>query len=165
MCGLFHRRRTLHAGHADAGFFGGEYGSWDAGVLATDISSRAIEVAKAGIYADERVEKIPEHLSRRYLKRIRGGDWSVSEAVKREVCFRRFNLMNATFPFKDGFDIIFCRNVMIYFDRETRERLIKRFYQFTKPGGYLFIGHSETMDRKQQLYKNIIPAVYRREIN
>ncbi len=144
-------------------FFGHRYKEWDAGLLATDISSRAISVAKAGIYADERVEKIPGHLSRRYLKRIRGGDWAVSEEIKREVCFRRFNLMNTTFPFKEGFDIIFCRNVMIYFDKATRESLIKRFYQFTKPGGYLFIGHSETMDRKQQLYKNIIPAVFRRE--
>jgi len=144
-------------------FFGSEYDTWDAGLLATDISSRAIATAKKAIYPDERVKKIPEHLSRRHLKRIRGGDWSVSEAIRREVCFRRFNLMNTTFPFKEGFDIIFCRNVMIYFDKETRESLIQRFYQFTKPGGYLFIGHSETMDRKKQQYKNIIPAVYRRE--
>ena len=144
-------------------FFGNRYSAWDAGILATDISSRAISVAKAGIYADERVKQIPERLTRRYLERIRDGDWSVSEGIKREVCFRRFNLMNTVFPFKKAFDIIFCRNVMIYFDQETREQLIKRFHQFTKPGGYLFIGHSETLGRKHALYKNIIPAVYRKE--
>jgi chemotaxis protein methyltransferase CheR len=71
--------------------------------------------------------------------------------------------MNERFPFKKPFDIIFCRNVMIYFDLPTRETLIGKFHQFTEPGGYLCIGHSETIGRSQTLYKYLMPATYQRE--
>jgi chemotaxis protein methyltransferase CheR len=77
--------------------------------------------------------------------------------------FRRFNLMNERFPFKKAFHIIFCRNVMIYFDAETRAGLVSKFHQVLQPGGYLFIGHSETLGRQQNQFKYVMPAVYQKE--
>jgi len=85
------------------------------------------------------------------------------ENIKNEVIFRRFNLMNEVFPFKRKFHVIFCRNVMIYFDNKTKERLINKFYDWTEEGGYLFIGHSETISFSNNGYKYIMPSVYRKE--
>ncbi len=73
--------------------------------------------------------------------------------------------MNEKFPFKKPFDIIFCRNVMIYFDAPTRLNLVNKFHQFLQPGGYLFIGHSETLGRQQNLFKYLVPAVYQKELS
>lgn len=87
---------------------------------------------------------------------------AVCDKVRKEVTYRRFNLMNTTFPFKKPFQMIFCRNVMIYFDQPTREALVGRYHKHTEPGGYLFIGHSETLGRSQSLYKYIKPALYQK---
>ncbi|MFC1591738.1 CheR family methyltransferase [Thermodesulfobacteriota bacterium] len=142
-------------------YFGNEYGMWEAGVLATDISARALEKAVAGIYPDDDVNNVPT-FAKKYFSRSAAGGWSVVEKVKREVTFRRLNLMNATFPFKKSFHAVFCRNVMIYFDQQTRAGLIKRFHDCMVTGAYLFIGHSESLGRDQGLFEYIMPAVYRR---
>lgn len=146
-----------------AEFFGANYGQWSAGILATDISNRALSIARAGVYAEERIADVPEALRRKYFKRLPDGNWGVIDRLKNEATFRRFNLMNAQFPFKKPFHIIFCRNVMIYFDQPTREALIGKFHQFTEPGGYLCIGHSETIGRSQSLYNYLMPATYQKE--
>ena len=143
-------------------YLGNEYSSWDAGILATDISDRALTVARRGVYSSDRVDKLPEHLRRKYFSSIGNGEMAISDKVKKEVTYRRFNLMNTTFPFKKPFQAIFCRNVMIYFDQPTREALVNRYHQHTEPGGYLFIGHSETLGRSQSLYKYLKPALYRK---
>jgi chemotaxis protein methyltransferase CheR len=78
------------------------------------------------------------------------------------VIFRLFNLMQEIFPFKKKFHIIFCRNVMIYFDNETKRELVKRFFEYTEPGGYLFIGHSESIGREDTGYSYVKPAIYRK---
>lgn len=143
-------------------FFGHEYNSLNAGVLATDISSKVLAKAKDGIYEHEQIEKIPKHLTTKYFSKKGKGQWLVKERLRREITFRRLNLMNPVFPFKKPFHIIFCRNVMIYFDIQTREALIRRFHQAMEPGGYLFIGHSETLGRKQSMFKYLTPAVYQR---
>ena len=144
-------------------FFGNDYRNWDAGILATDISDRALTIARQGVYSMDRVLQLPEHLRRKYFTSTRDGDMAVADQLKREATFRRFNLMNSTFPFKKQFQMIFCRNVMIYFDQPTREALVSRYHQFTEPGGYLFIGHSETLGRNQTLYKYLKPALYQKE--
>jgi chemotaxis protein methyltransferase CheR len=144
-------------------YLGEDYAHWDAGLLATDISERALARARQGLYAPERIEEVPPMLRNRFLRKTGPEQWRVSDELKNEITFRRFNLMNEKFPFKDAFHIIFCRNVMIYFDMPTRDALAQRFYQFTKPGGYLFIGHSETLGRDRTAYKYVQPAVYRRE--
>ncbi|HIJ77992.1 MAG: protein-glutamate O-methyltransferase CheR [Desulfobulbaceae bacterium] len=140
--------------------FGLNYRNWDAGILATDISEQVLNFAKLGIYPPGRVEEMPVNLKKKFMSSLPNGDVSVAEQVKRDVTFRRFNLMNTQFPFKKKFHMIFCRNVMIYFDKETRDALVRRFHQFLEPGGYLFIGHSESLGREQQLYKYVMPATY-----
>ncbi len=143
-------------------FFGTAYSQWEAGLLATDISARALQKAMVGTYPEEALKQLPGHLKTRYFNKSHTGEYSVSEYLRNEVTFRRFNLMNQRFPFKKPFHVIFCRNVMIYFDPLTREALTHRLYQSMVPGGYLFIGHSETLGRKQSLFQYIRPAVYRR---
>ena len=139
-----------------------EYRFWDGGILATDISEKALRFAREGIYPDARVKEVPQHLQKRYFKTLPDGQLALKDVIKREVVFRKFNLKNDVFPFEKPFQMIFCRNVMIYFDRQTRDALLQRFYEITEPGGYLFIGHSETLGRDQQKYKYIMPAVYRK---
>ncbi|MBU2546828.1 MAG: protein-glutamate O-methyltransferase CheR [Proteobacteria bacterium] len=143
-------------------FFGMDYGQWDAGLLATDISTDALATALNGIYPEERTSMIPSNFKSRYFKKISEDRWAVDPALKREIIFRRFNLMTKTFPFKQPFHVIFCRNVMIYFDQPTREALVQRFFEFTAPGGYLFIGHSESLRRDACPYDYVMPAVYRK---
>lgn len=146
-----------------AEFFGADYGQWSAGILATDISDRALSIARTGVYAEERIADVPEALRRKYFRRLPDGKWGVIDRLKNEATFRRFNLMNTRFPFKKPFHIIFCRNVMIYFDQPTRDALIGKFHQSTEPGGYLCIGHSETIGRSQSLYNYLMPATYQKE--
>jgi chemotaxis protein methyltransferase CheR len=145
-------------------YLGAEYAQWDAGILATDISDRVLATANAGTYPEERVAALPEPLRRKYFQRLPDGQCRVADSLKQEATFRRFNLMNERFPFKNPFHIIFCRNVMIYFDQPTRETLVRKFHQFTEPGGYLFIGHSETLGRDQSLYRYLMPATYQKGV-
>ncbi|WP_244151843.1 CheR family methyltransferase [Malonomonas rubra] len=143
-------------------YFGNEYSSWDAGILATDISDRALTIARAGVYSSDRVEQLPGNLSRKYFQPAGPGEMRVVDKIKSEATFRRFNLMNTTFPFKKQFQMIFCRNVMIYFDQPTRDALVGRYHQHTEQGGYLFIGHSETLGRSQTRYNYLQPALYQK---
>lgn len=143
-------------------YLGSEYNSWDAGILATDISDRALTLARRGCYSTDRVMQLPEQLRRKYFTKAGSDEMAVVEQIKKEATFRRFNLMNTTFPFKKQFQMIFCRNVMIYFDQPTREALVNRYHQCTEPGGYLFIGHSETLGRSQTLYSYLQPALYQK---
>lgn len=144
-------------------FLGSLNDSFETGILATDISSRALANAHEGIYSDERVRTLPAELKTKYFKRLDNGSWSASDRLRKGAVIRRFNLMNEHFPFKKPFQIIFCRNVMIYFDAATRNTLVRKFYQCMEPGGYLFIGHSETLGRGHNLYKYLQPAVYQKE--
>ncbi len=142
---------------------GDRFGRWKAGLLATDISGEALAKAKKGIYTVDQVATVPEALRKKYFKQTEGDHREVIEAVKKEVTHRKFNLMNRTFPFRNPFHVIFCRNVMIYFDRETRDRLIGGFSNALVPGGYLFVGHSESILRNQDDLEYVKPAVYRRK--
>jgi len=142
-------------------YFGSEYGLWNAGILATDISEHALNKAKAGIYAEENIRHLPA-FAKKYFTRTSEDQWRISDTVKKEVTFRRLNLMNETFPFKKPFHIIFCRNVMIYFNQETRHRLITKFHKNLISRGCFFIGHSESLGRTQNLYEYIMPAAYRK---
>jgi chemotaxis protein methyltransferase CheR len=144
-------------------YFGSQYSRWDGGILATDISSRVLDVARRGIYAEDRLRMLPEHLRRKYFRQLSGGQYEVVDDLRQEATFRRFNLMNDVFPFKKPFHIIFCRNVMIYFDDPTRKTLVAKFHKHTADGGYFFLGHSETLGRGQSLFKYLAPAVYQKQ--
>ncbi|MGD9848785.1 MAG: protein-glutamate O-methyltransferase CheR [Desulfuromonas sp.] len=143
-------------------YLGTEYRQWSAGLLATDISERVLATARQGIYAADKVASLPEALQRKYFVQLGDGRMQVAEALRQEVTFRRFNLMNTSFPFKKPFQIIFCRNVMIYFDQQTRNALVQRFHRAMEPDGYFFIGHSETLGRDSALFRYIMPAVYQK---
>jgi chemotaxis protein methyltransferase CheR len=140
-----------------------DYKLWNAGCLATDISEKVLNIARFGVYPKERMSGVNPTWTKKYFeKSSASGDMKVIEKVRNEVTFRRFNLMNTEFPFKKKFDVIFCRNVMIYFDEETRIRLIDKFYNLLNDGGYFFIGHSETVNRKFSKFNYIMPAVYQK---
>jgi len=143
-------------------FFGVEYGAWRPGLLATDISTDALTKAVNGIYPPDRLKDLPPALRNKYFRKMSDGAYQVSSQVRDEIIFRRFNLMSEVFPFKKPFDVIFCRNVMIYFDKPTRDALVKRFAKSLVPGGYLFIGHSESLGRDSDEMLYVKPAVYRR---
>ena len=144
-------------------FFRMHIDNMDVRILATDISERVLALAKAGRYPGENVLKLPESLRKKYMTQTPAGDWEVKPKVRNIVHFGRFNLMRKQFPFKGTFDAIFCRNVMIYFDNPTKKTLAQKFYRFTRTPGYLFIGHSETLNRKESPYTYIRPAVYRKD--
>lgn len=145
-----------------ADYFGSQKMFWDTKLLATDISVKALERAEEGIYPLENLDILPSCWKSNYFKKRDAENYQVSDQIKQEVIFRIFNLMDERFPFKQKFHVIFCRNVMIYFDHVTKMRLIKKFYEMTEPGGYLFIGHSESIARNETGYNYVMPAVYRR---
>jgi len=144
-------------------FFGQEYSRWTAGLLASDISTQVLAKAIAGVYPSERVEQVPAGLRQRYFTKRPDGHWEVCDRLKREVTFRRFNLMKPRYQFNKPMDVVFCRNVLIYFDQPTRVALAHRMYDIMAPGGYLFVGHSETLGRGQTPFTYVCPAIYRKE--
>ena len=143
-------------------FFGKEKFFWDTKVLATDISSKVLEIAKKGIYSKDRVSPLPSTWKLNYFKKIDNENYAVTEKIKNEIVFRKFNLMDNIFPFKKKFHVIFCRNVMIYFDNETKIKLINKLYDIMEDGGYLFIGHSESLNKDTTRFQYIKPAIYRK---
>ena len=126
---------------------GSSYASWDAGVLATDISTRALEKAIAGVYTEDEIAKLPKALRARFFQAQSGGTWRASDELRAEVLFRRLNLTNPRFPFRKPFDVVFCRNVMIYFENDVRLALVTKIYNHLRPGGYLYIGAAESLPR------------------
>ncbi len=143
-------------------YFGNDYKNWTAGVLATDISEKALTTARNGVYSADRISNLPPDYKRKYLKKLSNDEFEVIDLLKKEVIYRRFNLMNPVFTFKKKFHTIFCRNVMIYFDEQTRITLVNKFYDLLVPGGYLFIGHSETLKRDTHNFEYVMPALYRK---
>lgn len=143
-------------------FFGLEKSQWDTHILATDISSGALQHAVQGIYTAEQVKTLPEPWKKRFFQKVnQGSEYQVKEFVRQEVIFRKFNLMDA-FPFRRKMHVIFLRNVMIYFDGETKERLIRKLYDIMEPGGYLFVGKTETIDRNVVPFQMVRPSVFQK---
>lgn len=144
-------------------FFGKEKIWWDAKVLATDLSNNALEEARKGVYSNKDLTPLPASWRLNYFKKTVDDQSTVLDQIKKEVIFRRFNLMNHTFSFKKKFHVIFCRNVMIYFNNDTKYELVNKFYDLLEPGGYLFIGQAESLSRDMTKLKFIMPALYRKE--
>lgn len=126
----------------------GETPTMDAAILATDISTRALERARAGLYPESRVEQLPPVERSRALDLIdpHGRMYQVREPLRRLVHFARLNLLDA-WSMNGPFDVIFCRNVMIYFDKDIQQSLVARFGEMLRPGGVLYLGHSESLTR------------------
>ena len=135
---------------------------WNLEILATDISEKVLHQATVGIYSKDSIHSIPEAWQRRYFNKYDDDNVIVSNELKKQITFRKFNLMQAHLPFKKKFQIIFCRNVMIYFDNETRAALINRLYSAMEHNGYFFIGHSESLSNVKSPFNYVKPAVYRK---
>ena len=135
---------------------------WDIKLLATDVSTRMLDRARRGRYDRQRVEPIPPMLRDRYLihKNAGGEDmYEVRELLRSVVVLRYLNLMS-DWPIKGPIDFIFCCNVMIYFDKLTQERLVRRFYDLLAPGGILFTGHSESLTGVKHSFRYVQPTIY-----
>ncbi len=133
-------------------------------IFASDINTQVLAQAERGIYSISRVEPLPPEWRQRFFQkgvRERQGFVRVKPEVRRLVNFSRHNLMDPL-PFRENMDIIFCRNVMIYFEKETQVKLVDKFYQCLKPGGYLFIGHSESLCNHQHRFNYVKPTIYRK---
>ncbi len=143
-----------------------EYPNVEVKILATDLSVQMLGKAKLGLYEPHRVGTVPGVFRHRYLRTVQYNGEQLLQLVpelRQTITFSRFNLMAPTFPFKNRFDVIFCRNVMIYFDRPTQQTLANKFAEHLCPGGYLFIGHSETLNGLQHPLSYVMPATYMRK--
>ncbi len=131
----------------------------------TDISNRILAKASAAIYREETVKRLDATMVRTYFQRGVGpqaGNYRVKASLRNRVAFHHLNLLEGEPPFRDPFQVIFCRNVMIYFDRPTQEELIARLVRRLVPGGYLFVGHSESLTHIRHGLRTIQPAIYQK---
>lgn len=138
---------------------------WHIDILASDISTQILARARNGIWPIARAEQIPDVLLKRYMLRGTGaheGKMKAGAAVREPLRFERINLNDAQYPVAGNLDAIFCRNVLIYFNHESRTQVIRRLVDLLAPGGYLFLGHAESLSGMSESLRAVAPAVYRR---
>jgi chemotaxis protein methyltransferase CheR len=136
----------------------------DVKIIATDISTKVLRIAETAIYPAERIKKIDASILGKYFQRGTGrseGYYRIKKDIKDMIAFKRFNLMDV-FPSDSNYDVIFCRNVMIYFDKHTQTRLVNKYYGSLKKDGYFFVGHSESLTSLKHPFKYIEPSVYQK---
>lgn len=138
-----------------------EANKWDTQLLATDISTEVLKTAIRGIYPAKDIKPVPENWKRRYFRQVDKDHVEVTKEIKEQILFRQFNLMSPL-PFRQPLQVIFMRNVMIYFDKEHKNQLLQRVYDCMEPGGYLFVGATEAIDRKIVPFQYVQPSVYRK---
>lgn len=137
-----------------------------AAITASDICTQVLHTAMTAVYPEERTDAIPLHLKKKYLLRSRERVKNlvrITPKLRSLVSFRRINFMDEDFGLTEKMDIIFCRNVVIYFDKLTQQTLMQKFYKQLKPGGYLFIGHSETLNGLAVDFRAVASTVYVKE--
>jgi len=132
-------------------------------ILATDISAEVLRKAEKGVYPLKEMEDLPDLWKRKYCTAGDSHTFQVDEKLKYNIRFRRHNLMEMP-PGPEKFDLILCRNVMIYFDRISREKLIKQLERCLSPGGYLLVGHAELLSREETRLETVFPAVYKKPV-
>lgn len=133
-------------------------------ILATDISTKVLETARKGIYPDEKIRNIPAEILKKYFQKGCGrmkGHVRVKEEIRKMVSFRRFNLLTDAPP-TDAFDIVFCRNVLIYFDASVKGKVVHRLHRSLKHNGYFIIGGAESLNNLDHPYQYVKPSVYRK---
>lgn len=135
----------------------------DIKILATDISTVVLEKCNVGVYEEKKTEPIPPGLRSKYFIKQRNGDdnlYEVKPQLRKLMLFKRLNLTIQPYPMKGPLDVVFCRNVMIYFNSETRQKIISEIYRLTKPGGFLMVGHSESLTGLDTAFQIVKPSVY-----
>lgn len=132
-------------------------------ILATDLSTEMISVAKSGVYSDDVTDELSATRRSTFLEKRHGeaGRYRVRDSLRKLIQFQQLNLMGK-WPTQGLFDVIFCRNAMIYFDKPTKENLVNRFYKMLAKGGYLLIGHAESLSGSEHPYTYIQPAVWQK---
>jgi chemotaxis protein methyltransferase CheR len=133
-------------------------------ITASDISNNVLKKAKAGIYSEDKISKLPQVWVKNFFQKINDKNYVIIENVKKLIEFKYFNLNNHIGWDKCKYDVIFCRNVMIYFDNPTKQKLSKRLYESLKPGGYLIIGMSENLSNLETDFERVKPSVYRKKL-
>jgi len=139
---------------------------WDIKLLGTDINTEVLAKARDGVYTLEKLKTVPSGIKHKYFQNGRGNSQGLSrvkDSVKKLIYFKRLNLMDERYPFSGPFDFIFCRNVMIYFNRQTQEKLVNRYYDYLSKGGCFFIGHSESLTGIQHKFSYVQPTIYRKD--
>lgn len=144
-------------------FFKFNSSQWKIQILATDISENVLGKARDGIYQEESLKNLPDSYKKRYFEKTSDGKYGVVQDIRKYITFNVFNLMDPI-AVKNKYDVILCRNVMIYFNSETKMNIVNKFYEASKPGGYLMIGHAETIQRNNSKYIYLNPAIYKKEI-
>ena len=142
-------------------FLGLDHKNWDARILATDISTQALSHAIAGVYDDEHLKSVPANWKRNFFNHMKDGSYAATDELKKLVIFRKFNLI-VPFPFRKKMHSIFLLIVMIYFDEATKRELVQKVYDSLEPGGYLFVGMTETLDRSSTPFQLIQPSIFRK---
>lgn len=136
--------------------------SWNTKILATDLDSNVVAHGSAGIYESDRIESVSAERRKKWFKHSPdGGSVKVSPNLRDLITFKQLNLLER-WPMKGPFDVIFCRNVVIYFDKDTQRKLFDRYADMLAPGGYLFIGHSETLHRVTDRFKSLGKTMYQK---
>lgn len=144
-------------------YLGLEYAKWDTRILATDIDTQVLKKAERGIYTKESVEHLPPAYVRRFFRKYSDHEYCVTEELKKQVLFRQFNLMSPL-PFRKPLHVVFLRNVMIYFEEDTKTRLLDAIYEKLTPGGYLFIGSTESISQSYNRFQYVRPSIYRKAV-
>ncbi|MEI0518217.1 protein-glutamate O-methyltransferase [Brachyspira murdochii] len=150
---------TLHE------YFGANYDKYDIKVLASDIDTNVLAHGRAGIYKEESVESIQPNILRKYFLRGTGdkdGLYKVKDILKKNLFFRQLNFKDEDFDIHTQFDLIFCRNVIIYFDKEFQKELFNKFHRYLKEDGLVFIGHSETLFGVSDKFKYVSSNIYKK---
>ena len=129
--------------------------------MASYISQKALSHVSSRKYLREQIEPLPENWRRRFFTSLSEMEYQVKPELKNEVIFRQFNLMHP-FPFQRPFHVVFLRNVIIYFDEDTKRQLLRKIYDFLEPEGYLFVGTTESIDRKATKFKYVEPSIYQK---
>ena len=138
--------------------------TWDVKILATDIDSNVLATGKTGVYGENRIEDIPRKFKEKYFHQGIGKNEKkvkVDKQLQSLITFKQLNLLH-DWPMMGPFDLIFCRNVIIYFDKETQQGLFERYYQMLAPGGLLILGHSENLGSYQQYFDNVGRTIFRK---
>ncbi|MGN7611667.1 CheR family methyltransferase [Magnetococcales bacterium HHB-1] len=141
-----------------------KHGRFDSQILATDLSTRVLQKGKLGVYAQDKVAVVPMEYKKKYMLRSKDrskGLVRMSKTLRQMIRFQRLNFMDNDYGLREKMDIIFCRNAIIYFDRPTTEAIINKFCRYLQPGGYLFIGHSETLNDLNTPLVQVAPTIYR----
>ncbi len=136
---------------------------WDIEIIATDLSTRVLEMAKSATWEFGKASEIPDHYLKAFMLRGRGeqkGKMKAGPEIRSLIHFSRLNLNDAKYPVSGKFDLIFCRNVLIYFNLETRTRIVRRLLDYLAPEGYLFVGHAESLHKMSGVLRAVVPTIY-----